>query len=280
MESSARRASPLPGGESPNRSCCPSKLPPRDGSSQPSFTTSCLTTVSAPSHLAPGREGPSYFSSGRGASQSQQSSDEGAVPSSKPSTAPRANAPRLIQSRLRGIFLGTVARLPEPTGSSRVARPEKHDIVGDDFGGVVLLILFVRPLAGLQSTLDEALAPFGQVLATELRELSPADYPVPFRPFLLLAPFVRPGLTRGNAKIGHRLATRCESHFRVRSEIANQDRLVYASSHMFLPLFDDQSVADRPLVFSWTSCLADGAKLYQRELTTPSAPNGAIPRGE
>src|ERR1700704_4583808 len=91
MESSAPRASPLPGGESPSRSCCPSKLPPRDGSSQPSFTTSCLTTVSAPSRLAKGREGPSYFSSGRGASQSQQSSDEGAVPSSRPSTAPRAN---------------------------------------------------------------------------------------------------------------------------------------------------------------------------------------------
>src|ERR1700716_2959704 len=73
--------------------------------------------------------------------------------------------------RLRGIFLRAVARLtPEPSCGSRGARPEKHDIVGNDLGGVVLLVFFVRPLAGLQSTLDEALAAFRQVLATELRE--------------------------------------------------------------------------------------------------------------
>src|SRR5260370_21282166 len=65
------------------------------------------------------------------------------------------------------------------SGRSAVSTAQEDHVLGDHLGGVVLLVLFVRPLARLESALDVALTPLGQVLPADLPQFSPDHDPVP-----------------------------------------------------------------------------------------------------
>src|SRR5690606_34984972 len=70
-----------------------------------------------------------------------------------------------------------------------------------NFGRILRLTVLILPRASLQTALDVALATLLQVLRAKLRELSPDDDSMPFRPFLLLSAFIRPGLIRRDREI-------------------------------------------------------------------------------
>src|SRR5262249_60137201 len=120
-----------------------------------------------------------------------------------------------------------------PPGSSSFPAPAKEHVgAGDLFRRVVLAVLVVRPLAGLEPTLDVALAALGQVLAAELAELSPDHDAVPLGAFLLLARLVRPALARRDAEVGDGLPAGRETHLGIRTQVTDQDDLVDSSSHV------------------------------------------------
>src|SRR6185295_17199244 len=96
---------------------------------------------------------------------------------------------------------------------------EEHDVAGDNLRRVVLAVLLVRPLAGLEPTLDVALAALGQVLAAELAELSPDHDAMPLGAFLLLARLVRPALARRDAEVGDGLPAGRETHLGIRTQV-------------------------------------------------------------
>src|SRR3954464_15141842 len=104
-----------------------------------------------------------------------------------------------------------------------------HD-VGANLGAVAILAVLVLPLARAQAALDIHLRAFLQVFAGDFGQAPEERDAVPFGGFLhLAARLVLPFVGRRHADVGHRLAAGQEARFRIGSQIADDDYLVYRS---------------------------------------------------
>src|SRR6266849_2668682 len=112
-----------------------------------------------------------------------------------------------------------------------VAAAQKHHIVGYHFGRVVLPVFLVGPLAGLQATFYEALPTLSQVLAAQLSQLSPHYNPMPLRSVLLLTILVGPRFAGCDSEIRNSLTTGGEPHFRIRTQVTDENYLIDTASH-------------------------------------------------
>src|SRR5690606_39464133 len=103
-------------------------------------------------------------------------------------------------------------------------------------GAVALDAFLVSVLLGAQAALDVHLAPLAQVLAHDFRQAAEGLDPVPLGAFLVLAGLLVLPLLRGgdpDAADGH--AAGRVADLGVGAEVADQDDLVDATSHVRIP---------------------------------------------
>src|SRR3954454_17310750 len=130
----------------------------------------------------------------------------------------------------RGGFLGRLgppeglrARLPRAG-----ARAEHLHRIGHDLGAVAVLALLVLPLARADAPLDIDLRALLQVLARDFGQATEESNAVPFGCLLhFSARLVLPAIGGGEANVRNRVAARQILCLRVRTEITDQNYLVY-----------------------------------------------------
>ena len=136
-------------------------------------------------------------------------------------------------------------------GLTAAATVEHLHLVGDDFGRVAIVAVFVLPFARLQPAFDVDLAAFAQVFAGDFAEPREADDDVPLGALLLLAGlFVLPRLGGRKAQVRHRRTALCVSSLRIAPQIADQDDFVDAARHVSsrVPMVVRRgSISHRPL---------------------------------
>src|SRR5688572_15912899 len=123
---------------------------------------------------------------------------------------------------------------PTATAHAAAARVEHLHLVGDDFGGVAVVALFVLPLAGAQRPFDVHLRALLQVLAGDFTQASEQRHVVPLGAFLVLAGLlVLPVFAGGHANVGDRHPRGHGPGFRVCAQVADQDDFVDPPRHGF-----------------------------------------------
>jgi hypothetical protein len=156
------------------------------------------------------------------------------------STAATAASAAAVSTHIgiRWLFVRTAAGPTTTTATattrrtiSAAAAAEELHIIGDDLGDVAFVAVFVVVVSGLDPTFDIDLAPFGQVLGTDLCSLSPDHDAVPFRPILTLSILVVPALAGGQAQFADSLSTGGVTHIGIGTEMSYENNFVDSTSH-------------------------------------------------
>src|ERR1019366_1365271 len=113
-----------------------------------------------------------------------------------------------------------------------IASSEQHQIVDNDLGLVLFLAsVLVVPGVGTQAAFDIDRATFLEVLGGDLSRALESDQIVPLGTVLPVSVLVLETLVGGQGKVGHRHAGLGVLHFRIFSEIADENDLIDALSH-------------------------------------------------
>ena len=92
-----------------------------------------------------------------------------------------------------------------------------------------MLLAFLLPLTRLQAPFEINLLALDQIRLQRVRRLAPQDNAVPLGLLLLLAFLGGPVLRRRDAEAGDLLATRRHPHFRVLTEVADENHFIHAT---------------------------------------------------
>src|SRR6476660_864238 len=132
------------------------------------------------------------------------------------------------------LFPRLAAAIAAVEQSELAAEPLQHDL-----GGLALIAVFVGEFARLQLALNVNLRAFLAVLLGDLAEILVENHDIV--PFGAVAPLagrlVAPGLGRRQREGDDAVAGIQPAHFRIASEIAEEDDLVDAARHDAAPLY-------------------------------------------
>ncbi|SPS02633.1 membrane hypothetical protein [Cupriavidus taiwanensis] len=112
--------------------------------------------------------------------------------------------------------------------TAALARTQHLHLVGNDLSGVLVLAGLILPFAGADAAFDIDRRALAQVLGCDLGHLAEHRYTMPLGGFLHLAGLlVLVAVGGGNANVGDRIAAGHISGFRVCTQVAHEDDLVY-----------------------------------------------------